>query len=48
MKKAITNLVLIGLGIIVINPFGGIMIGIGSCRLLFQLVEWALEGGEAN
>jgi hypothetical protein len=48
MKKAITGLALVGLGITLIKPYGWILLGIGSARLLFQAMEWALNGGEVN
>jgi len=48
MTKSITSLVLIGLGITLIKPFGWILLGIGAARLLFQAIEWALSGGDVN
>jgi hypothetical protein len=48
MKKAITSLALVVLGIILIKPIGWILLGIASSRLLFQAIEWALNGGEVN
>jgi hypothetical protein len=46
MKRAITSLALAGLGIILIKPFGWVLLGIATARLLFQVIEWALNGGE--
>ena len=48
MKKAITSLALVGLGLILIKPFGWILLGIAAARLLFQAMEWALNGGDVN
>jgi hypothetical protein len=48
MKKTITSLVLVGLGIMLFESFGAILLGLGAARLLFQAMEWALNGGEVN
>jgi len=46
MKNVIINLVLIMLGLMLMsNPIGAIMLGVGCARLIFQVMGWALSGG---